>query len=58
MSFKKGLNKHLKNTAYKHSSANRPVKNSYYILHSYTPAPARHNNSFKPIIISRTIKNI
>jgi len=58
MPFKKGLNKHLKNTIYKYSLANRPIKNNYYILYSYMLAPARRNNSFKPIITLKIIKNI
>jgi len=58
MPFKKKLNKYLKNTAYKHSPANKPAKNSYYILYNFTLAPARRNNNFKPIIILKIIKNI
>jgi len=58
MPFKKGLSKHLKNTAYKHSPASRPIKNNYYILHSYTPVPAKYNNNFKPITNPKTIKDI
>jgi len=58
MSFKKGLNKHLKNTAYKYSLVNKPTKNSYYILYSYTLVPARRDNSFKFTKTLRTIKNI
>jgi len=58
MSFKKKLSKYLKNTVYKYSLANKPAKNGYYILYSYTLALARRDNSFKPIIIPRTIKDI
>jgi len=58
MPFKKELNKYLKNIAYKYSPANKPIKNSYHISYSYTPAPARHNNNFKPITTPKTIKNI
>jgi len=58
MPSRKGLNEYLKNIAYKHSLASRPAKNSYYILYSYTPVPAKHNNNFKLIITPRTIKNI
>jgi len=58
MPVKKRLNKHLKNTAYKYSPANRPAKNGYYILYSYTPAPARRDDSFKLIITPKTIKDI
>jgi len=55
---KKKLSKYLKNTAYKYSPANRPIKNSYYILHSYMSVPARRDNNFKPIITPKTIKDI
>jgi len=58
MPFKKGLNKYLKNTAYKYTPANKPTKSSYYMPYSYTPAPVRRNNSFKFIITPKTIKNI
>ena len=58
MPFKKGLNKYLKNTIYKHSLASKPIKNNYYILYSSTPAPARRKNNTKPIITSKTFKNI
>jgi len=58
MLFKKKLNKYLKNIIYKHSLANKPIKNSYYIPYSYTLALSRHNNSFKPITTPRTIKDI
>jgi len=58
MPSKKGLNKYLKNTAYKHSPANKPVENSYYILYSYTLAPAKRDNSFKLITTPKTIKDI
>jgi len=58
MLFRKGLNKYLKNTAYKYSLAGKLIKNNCYILYSYTPTPAKCDNSFKLIITSRTIKNI
>jgi len=58
MPFKKGLSKYLKNTIYRYSLAGKPIKNNYYILYSYTPAPAKRDNSFKLIITPRTIKNI
>ena len=58
MPFRKGLSKHLKNTAYKYSLASRPAKNDYYKLYSYTSAPARRNNNFKFIITPKTTKNI
>jgi len=58
MAFKKGLNKYLKNTIYKHSLANKPIKNNCYILYSYTLAPTRRNDGSKPIITFKTIKNI
>jgi len=58
MPSKKGLNKYLKNTAYKYSLANRPTKNSRYMLYSYTLAPARRDNNFKLIIIPKIIKII
>jgi len=58
MPFKKGLSKYLKNTIYKYSPASRPIKNNYYIPHSYTLAPIRRDNNFKPITTSKTIKNI
>jgi len=58
MSFKKGLNKHLKNIIYKHSLASKPVENSCYILYSYTLAPTRRDNSFNPIITLKIIKDI
>jgi len=58
MPFKKGLNKYLKNIAYKHSLANRPIENNCYILYSYTLAPVKCNNNFKFIIILRIIKDI
>ena len=58
MPSKKGLNKYLKNIAYKYSLANRPIKNNCYMLYSYTPAPTKHNNSFKLIITSKIIKII
>jgi len=58
MSFRKGLSKYLKNTAYKHSLANRPAENGYYILYSYMLAPIKYNNSFKFIITFKIIKDI
>jgi len=58
MPFRKGLNKHLKNTVYKHSLASKPIKNSYYMLHSYTLTPAKCNDSFKLTTTPKTIKNI
>ena len=58
MPFRKELNKHLKNTVYKYSPASKPIKNNRYIPHSYTLAPAKHNNSFKLITTPNTIKNI
>ena len=58
MPFKKGLSKHLKNTAYKYSLVNRPAKSGYYMLYSYTLAPTRRNNNFKLITTPRTIKDI
>jgi len=58
MPFRKRLSKYLKNIVYKHSLANRLIKNSYYMLYSYTPAPGRRNNNFKFIITPKTIKNI
>ena len=58
MSFKKELNKYLKNTAYKHSLVNKLAKNSRYILYNYTLTPARYDNSFKPTITSKIIKDI
>jgi len=58
MLFKKGLNKYLKNTVYKHSLANKPIKNSCYMPYSYTLAPTRHNNSSKSIITFKIIKDI
>jgi len=58
MPFRKELSKYLKNIIYKHSLVGRPVKNSYYILYSYTLTPTRRDNNFKPIITFRTIKDI
>jgi len=58
MPFRKKLSKHLKNTAYKHSLANRPIINGCYIPHSYILALTKCNNSFKLIITPKIIKNI
>jgi len=58
MPFRKELSKRLKNIIYKYSLASRPAKNSYYILYSYTPTPAKRDNSFKLITTPKTIKNI
>ena len=58
MLFKKNLNKNLKNTAYKHSLANKPTKKNYYVPYSSTLAPFRRNNNIKLIITSKTIKDI
>jgi len=58
MPFRKGLSKYLKNTTYKHSPANRPIKNSRFTPHSYTLAPIRRDNNFKLIITPKTIKDI
>jgi len=55
MLFRKRLNKHLKNIVYKYSLTNKFIKNSYYMLYSYTPTPIKHNNSFKPITTPKTI---
>jgi len=58
MPFKKGLNKYLKYIVYKYSPTSKLVKNSRYILYSYILVPARRDNSFKPIIIPKIIKDI
>jgi hypothetical protein len=57
MPFKKGLNKHLTNTAYKHSLANKPIKNSRHIPYSSILAPIRQDNSIKIITTLRTFKD-
>ena len=55
--FKKGLNKHLKNTIYKYNLVGKPIKNNYYRLYSSTPAPTKCNNSTKTLMIPKTAKN-
>jgi len=58
MPFREKLSKYLKNIIYKYSLANRPTKNSYFMLYSYTLMPTRCNNSFKFIITPIIIKDI
>jgi len=58
MPFKKGLSKYLKNIVYKHSLANKPIKNSYYMLYSFILTLIKHVNSTKYIKTPKTIKDI
>ena len=57
MPFRKGLNKYLKNTAYKHSPASRPAENGRRTLYSSTLAPIKQDNSTKTIITPRIFKD-